>query len=71
MRLLHDLRNSEIYEIAEKALAGEELSRQDGYALIESDNLFLLGALADELRSRQVGDLVTFVVNRQINYTNV
>ncbi len=71
MRLLHALRNSEAYEIAEKALAGEELSRQDGYALIESDNLFLLGALADELRRRQVGDVVTFVVNRQINYTNV
>jgi 2-iminoacetate synthase ThiH len=27
--------------------------------------------VADELRARAVGDVVTYVVNRNINYTNV
>ena len=27
--------------------------------------------MADELRRRQVGDVVTYVVNRNINFTNV
>jgi len=69
--ILRGYRDDDLQEIAEKALAGEELSRDDGIALFESDNLFLIGALADELRRRAVGDVVTFVVNRHINYTNV
>lgn len=35
-----------------------------------SESLRIL-MLADEIRRRQVGDLVTFVINRNINYTNV
>ena len=31
----------------------------------------LVGMVADELRKRRVGDIVTFVVNRNINFTNV
>src|SRR5205807_8298235 len=34
-------------------------------------DLLALGVTADELRRRQVGDTVTFVVNRNINFTNV
>src|SRR6266480_4836687 len=33
--------------------------------------LHALALAADELRRRQVGDVVTFVVNRNINFTNV
>ncbi|MBI5252975.1 MAG: aminofutalosine synthase MqnE [Euryarchaeota archaeon] len=60
-----------IGDVAEKALNGEELNKKDGYALMRSDNLLLLGALADELRRNSVGDVVTFVLNRHINYTNI
>ena len=31
----------------------------------------LIGIVADELRKRRVGDIVTYVVNRNINFTNV
>ncbi|HEX5458082.1 MAG TPA: 5-amino-6-(D-ribitylamino)uracil--L-tyrosine 4-hydroxyphenyl transferase CofH [Candidatus Nitrosotalea sp.] len=31
----------------------------------------LVGMVADELRRRRVGDIVTYVVNRNINFTNV
>ena len=33
--------------------------------------LHLVGAVADELRRRRVGDTVSYVVNRNINFTNV
>jgi hypothetical protein len=36
----------------EKALAGEELSYDDGVQLMNEENLFLLGAAADKIRSR-------------------
>ncbi len=49
----------------------DEIGIRDGVELLESNNLNLLGAAADELRKHNVGDLVTFVVDRNINYTNV
>lgn len=69
--LLEGLRKDELGDIVEKALRGEELSREDGYALMRSNNLLLLGALANHLRKISVGDVVTFVLNRHINYTNI
>ena len=30
-----------------------------------------MAMVADEMRRRQVGDVVTYVVNRNINFTNV
>jgi aminodeoxyfutalosine synthase len=63
--------DSDIVDIADRALAGEELAKEDGIALFKSKTLLRIGALADELRRRKSGDVVTFVVNRHINYTNV
>ncbi|HEX2296528.1 MAG TPA: 5-amino-6-(D-ribitylamino)uracil--L-tyrosine 4-hydroxyphenyl transferase CofH [Actinomycetota bacterium] len=56
----------------DRAGAGEELS-EDEVALLftargaEAERLY---AVADELRAATVGDTVTYVVNRNINYTN-
>ncbi|MCS4542464.1 MAG: aminofutalosine synthase MqnE [Euryarchaeota archaeon] len=69
--LLKEFREDEISGVVEKALNGEELDREDGIVLMKSNNLLLLGALADNLRKRTVGDIVTFVINRHINYTNI
>ncbi|HEX2615266.1 MAG TPA: radical SAM protein [Nitrososphaera sp.] len=55
----------------EKALAGEELSYDDGVQLINEENLFLLGAAADKVRHDLCGDSVTFVASYYLNYTNV
>ena len=55
----------------EKALAGEELSYEDGVQLMREENLFLLGAAADKLRRDLCGDTVTFVASYYLNYTNV
>lgn len=55
----------------EKALAGEELSYEDGVQLMNEENLFLLGAAADRLRRDVCGNTVTFVASYYLNYTNV
>jgi FO synthase subunit 2 len=54
-------------------LDGGELSVADGIALTETTgrDFHALGLVADEMRRRQAGDVVTFVVNRNINFTNV
>jgi 7,8-didemethyl-8-hydroxy-5-deazariboflavin synthase CofH subunit len=56
-----------------RALDGHELSVDDGLvlAVARGRDLQALTRVADELRRRQVGDLVTFVVNRNVNFTNV
>src|SRR2546421_4523196 len=56
-----------------RALDGHEVSAAEGLTLAEGAgrDLHALTLAADELRRRQVGDVVTFVVNRNINFTNV
>lgn len=55
----------------ERALAGEELSYDDGLQLMNEENLFLLGSAADMARRNHCGDLVTFVASYYLNYTNI
>ena len=53
-------------------LEGAELSWQEAVELcaVEGADLEALRATADELRRRQAGDVVTYVQNRNINFTN-
>jgi FO synthase subunit 2 len=68
-----DRTSPEIRRVLDAALAGHEVSIADGDALAHATgrDLLALALAADELRRRQVGDVVTFVVNRNINFTNV
>jgi 2-iminoacetate synthase ThiH len=50
-------------ELEAKVDAGERLSRADGIALHESDDLAWLGRLAHQKRTEKHGDRVTFSVN--------
>lgn len=63
--------NEEVSEILSKALNNEPPGMREGVVLLKSDDLNLLGTAADVLRERSTGDLVTFVVDRNINYTNI
>jgi 7,8-didemethyl-8-hydroxy-5-deazariboflavin synthase CofH subunit len=57
----------------DRALDGIDVTVEDGLALAETTGreLSALALVADELRARQAGDVVTYVVNRNINFTNV
>ncbi len=62
-----------IAEILNDALSEKEISADDGLALFDAQGIdfHLVGIVADELRRRRVGDIVSYVVNRNINFTNV
>ena len=55
----------------DRAIAGEELSFNDGVELMNYDNLHMLGAVADMNRKKLVGDTVTFAASYYMNYTNI
>jgi 7,8-didemethyl-8-hydroxy-5-deazariboflavin synthase CofH subunit len=59
--------------VLERALAGGEITAAEGETLCHAKGreLHALVQAADELRERQAGDTVTYVVNRNINFTNV
>lgn len=62
-----------VVDILERALSEKEVSVKDATTLFGARGVefHLVGAVADELRRRRVGDIVTYVVNRNINFTNV
>ena len=65
--------DSRVAGILGAALDGKDISPEDGATLFETSGLEYQAMVlaADELRRRSVGDVVTYVVNRNINFTNV
>jgi len=70
-----ELKNIEgdVSSILDKALDGREVNVEEGAKLfgVKAGALTLLLLTADYLRKKSVGDFATFVVNRNINFTNV
>lgn len=64
--------NTDIQPILDKAIAGERLTAEDCTLLLGSYDIARIGAAADEIRRRKnPGDVVTYIIDRNINYTNV
>ena len=55
----------------ERVIAGESLSMKDGMELMNYDDLYTIGAVADATRQKFVGNKVTFTASSYLNYTNV
>jgi aminodeoxyfutalosine synthase len=70
-RLLERSRAAGLARVAEKVLARERLSAEDGLALYAAEDLHAVGALANHVRERLHGDLAYFNVNQHVNYTNL
>ncbi|MEP6921351.1 MAG: cyclic dehypoxanthinyl futalosine synthase [bacterium] len=63
---------SGIDAILDRALAGVRLTSEDCTALLESHDVAAIGAAADQIRQRKHPDnVVTYIIDRNINYTNV
>lgn len=62
---------STVADILARRLAGGRVSASEAMTLAAEGDVFTLGAAADALRRRHVpGDAVTYLVDRNINYTN-
>ena len=59
--------------VLNQALEGKDVSAEEALILFDTTGLeySAMTMAADELRRRSVGDAVTYVVNRNINFTNV
>jgi len=66
-------RRSRFGEILHHVFSGEDLSVEDGEFLLRSQDkrLQILTEAADEMRRSKVGEAVTYVKNRNINFTNI
>ncbi len=65
---------STLADILDRALNGQDISPEDGVTLLsqtQPEAIETIRVTADALRQQQVGDTVTYVVNRNINYTNI
>ena len=56
--------------IPTKVRAGERLTEADGLAMYQTDDIALLGLLANEVREKLYGDTTFYNVNIHVNYTN-
>ena len=63
----------DIARILDRALDGEDITVDEATTLFGAQGPSLNAVImtADELRRRSVGDVVTYVINRNINFTNV
>ncbi len=70
-RIAYVAQRAGVEPIWRKIEAGDRLGEADAVALLETDDLLALGAMADFARHRAAGDDVYFICNRHINHTNV
>ncbi|MGD1943025.1 MAG: 7,8-didemethyl-8-hydroxy-5-deazariboflavin synthase subunit CofH [Leptolyngbyaceae cyanobacterium] len=60
--------------ILERALAGADLTPTEAVQLLlqrDSEAIAAIQVAADQLRQQQVGDTVTYVINRNLHFTNI
>jgi FO synthase subunit 2 len=63
-----------IGKILDRALQGEDITPAEGLTLLEQSDREIVEQIrrtADRLRQQQAGDIVTYVINRNINFTNI
>jgi len=64
--------STDLRSVLNKIEKGERITEEEGLALFTESDLLTLGRLADLIRRRKHPEnIVTFVVDRNINYTNV
>jgi cyclic dehypoxanthinyl futalosine synthase len=67
-----DVAHRTVSEILARTLGGERLSDDDAVTLLRSRDLVSVGTAAAEMRARKTNpDEVTFIVDRNVNYTNI
>jgi len=70
-KLLSLASDRELFPIIDKVLEGKRLSPKDGLKLFETSDLLTVGTLANFITEKKNGKYAYFVLNRQINPTNI
>jgi aminodeoxyfutalosine synthase len=64
------IQQSGLADLWGKVSAGQRLDEADALRLFESKDLNAVGAIADAVRQRKVGNHASYIVNRYLNYSN-
>ena len=64
------VQHSPLRDLYEKVAAGQRISEADALRLFETRDVNSLGAIADLVRRRKVGNHASYILNRYINYSN-
>src|SRR5436190_22223683 len=64
------LQRSELRDIYDKVVASQRISDEDALRLFASKDINAVGAIADFVRQRKVGERASYIINRYINYSN-
>ncbi|HEY3373457.1 MAG TPA: cyclic dehypoxanthinyl futalosine synthase [Candidatus Aquicultor sp.] len=59
------------YQILGEVVYGRRLTEEEAIYLINEGDLLAIGSAANNIRSRDYPDTVTFIIDRNINYTNI
>src|SRR5918996_5623340 len=63
---------TDIQPILDRVVAGERMTAEECAALLASHDVARMGAAADEVRARRhPSGVVTYIIDRNVNYTNV
>lgn len=65
------LKDPQLYPIASTLVAGQRLTRAQGLTLFNTTDVLGLGRLARWVKEQRYGKMITYVINRQINPTNL
>jgi 5-amino-6-(D-ribitylamino)uracil---L-tyrosine 4-hydroxyphenyl transferase len=67
-------RKTSVQRILDRALDRQDLTPEEGFALLSQTDPEAIEAIrstADQLRQQQSGDTVSYIINRNVNYTNI
>jgi aminodeoxyfutalosine synthase len=64
------VQRSELRDLYDKVAAGERISESDALRLFESKDMNAVGAIADLVRQRKVGNRASYIINCYVNYSN-
>ncbi len=71
---MKNLTKNPVDAILERACQGDDLTNEEGITLLKQTEPSAIAAIytaADKLRREQAGDTVTYIINRNINFTNI
>jgi aminodeoxyfutalosine synthase len=66
-----DFQDKSLIPLWKKIESGERLTHEDGLVLFETMDLISLGKMADSVKRKKSGEEVYFIIDRQINPTNI
>ena len=64
------VQRSEVRDLYQKVAAGERITDAEALRLFQTRDLNAVGAIADLVRQRKVGQKASYIINRYINYSN-